>query len=120
DAAGDQRLVAYVVAADGAALTTTRLRERLQEKLPVYMTPTHFVSVEALPLTANGKVDRRALADTAAIGDLREELVAPRNDLERTVATAFGEVLNVEVIGVHDNFFALGGHSLLAVRLVNL
>ena len=117
---GVAQLVAYIVATDGAALTPARLRERLQETLPAYMIPSQFVSVEALPLTPNGKVDRRALADTVAPADLREELVAPRDAFERTVAMAFASVLSVGAIGVHDNFFALGGHSLLAVRLVNL
>ncbi|MDB4966675.1 MAG: lgrD, partial [Myxococcales bacterium] len=119
DAAGHKRLFAYVVPAADAALTPTALHDALEAMLPAYMIPNGFVSLEALPVTANGKVDRRALLELGAFDELREEFVAPRDALERKLADLFCEVLETDVVGVHDNFFALGGHSLLAVRLVD-
>ncbi len=133
DAPGDRRLVAYLTASpvpaaapagagpDGEApptLDAAELRRRCQERLPAYMVPAAFVVLERLPLLPNGKLDRRALpAPDAARPELAERFVAPRGELERTVATAWQEVLGVERVGIRDNFFDLGGHSLLLVSL---
>jgi amino acid adenylation domain-containing protein len=119
DETGHSHLVAYLVAADPQRpLAPDALRELIAERLPAYMIPGAWVTLEELPLTANGKVDLDALPepvfDRSAAS---EEMVAPRTEAERGLAKIWSEVLEVGEIGVHDNFFALGGHSLLAVRL---
>jgi acyl carrier protein len=114
---GDRKLVAYVAGeADSAAL-----RDYLKEKLPDYMVPAAFISLPVLPLTPNGKVDRRALARMAPEpqGGAAEAYVAPRNPIEEILVTLWAEVLGVDRVGVHDDFFDLGGHSLLGVQLVS-
>ncbi|HEX8293412.1 MAG TPA: phosphopantetheine-binding protein, partial [Pyrinomonadaceae bacterium] len=95
------------------------VRAFLKASLPDYMIPSAFVHLDALPLTPNGKVDRRALpAPERTRPDLAGAFVAPRTGIEEMVAAAWSQVLGLEKIGVHDNFFALGGHSLLATRVV--
>ncbi|MCA1568066.1 MAG: amino acid adenylation domain-containing protein [Acidobacteria bacterium] len=97
-----------------------RLRAHLQERLPVYMVPSAFVMVDALPLNANGKVDRRALpAPDMLRPELGESYVAPRGAVEEQVADVWRQVLGAERVGVHDNFFELGGHSLIATQVVS-
>jgi amino acid adenylation domain-containing protein len=119
DPPGDKRLVAYVVPADPAEVDVEWLRPFLQTRLPDYMQPATYVVLEQLPLTPAGKLDRRALPapqhgrDTAA-----HSFVAPRGALEEAIAEIWREVLRVEQVGVHDNFFAVGGHSLLATQVV--
>ncbi|WP_345144602.1 amino acid adenylation domain-containing protein, partial [Dactylosporangium darangshiense] len=117
----DRRLVAYVVAgaASEGVPSTTQLRRFLGGLLPEYMIPGAFVEVSAIPLTANGKVDRAALAAVEVRAERAEEFVAPRTATEELLAEVWLEVLGVERIGVHDNFFELGGHSLLATRVVS-
>ncbi|HEX8557853.1 MAG TPA: amino acid adenylation domain-containing protein [Pyrinomonadaceae bacterium] len=111
DGRGPVRLAAYVVTRGGDV--PGDLREFLRERLPEYMIPSAFVRLEELPLNANGKLDRKALpAPSDAPGAAREAYVAPRSELERTIAGVWQEVLKVERVGVHDNFFGLGGHSL--------
>ncbi|MEV4013020.1 amino acid adenylation domain-containing protein [Nonomuraea angiospora] len=120
-ASGERRLVAYVRPKDGAALTPSQLRAYAAERMPAYMVPSLFVSLPELPLTVNGKVDRRALPDPGEVRPDREEAyVAPRTPAERAVAEVWSRVLQVDRVGVHDNFFALGGDSIRAVRLVGL
>jgi amino acid adenylation domain-containing protein len=115
---GEKRLVAYVVATDGQTPTVGELRRHLQEQLPDYMLPNAFVFLAELPLTNNGKVDRRALpAPGAARPESDGGYVAPRTAAEGLLCGVWSEVLGVERVGVHDNFFALGGHSLLAARV---
>ena len=125
-AAGDEaharRLVAFVVPRPGSGAGDPReLREWLKGHLPLYMVPAAVVAVESLPLTAHGKVDRRALAGQAAEAGRgeRREVVAPRTDLERRLVEVWAGLLRVEAVGVHDNFFDLGGDSLLAIQLVS-
>jgi hypothetical protein len=119
DVPGETRLVAYLVPIEGSAPTPRELREFLAEKLPAYMLPTAFVRLEALPLTPNGKVDRRVLPDPCQADlPLDHDFVPPRTLVEETVAAIWGQVLGVERVGLHDDFFASGGHSLLATQLV--
>ncbi len=119
DSPGDKRLVAYVVPREPGRLTIEALRAHLQKSLPEHMVPSSWVFLESLPLNANGKIDRKALpAPDANRADLGVEYVAPRTEMEQLLAGIWAEVLKVERVGIHDNFFALGGHSLLATQLV--
>ncbi len=114
---GSKRLVGYYVPGPFPGPAPESLREFLLRKLPDYMVPNVMVPLEALPLSANGKVDRRALPAPQALGGTRT-FVAPRDEWERGLATIWEEVLETRPIGAGDNFFDLGGHSLLAVRLM--
>jgi amino acid adenylation domain-containing protein len=113
DAPGDRRIVAYVV---GISLGVKELRDGLKETLPDYMLPAAFVTLDALPLTPSGKVDRRALP---APGTARPDLdfAAPRNPVEEMLAGIFCEVLKLDRVGIDDDFFVLGGHSLLVAQV---
>ena len=117
----DRRLVAYIVPESGPALPpATELRRFLQAHLPEYMVPAQFVPLDALPRTAHGKLDRRALPipdqEHLFVG---HEYVEPRTQLEKELASIWSELLGFDSAGIHDNFFDLGGHSLLATRLVS-
>jgi amino acid adenylation domain-containing protein/non-ribosomal peptide synthase protein (TIGR01720 family)/FkbM family methyltransferase len=119
ESAADQaRLVAWVTAEPGASLDLVGLRTFLQESLPGYMVPAALVVLPALPLTSNGKVDRRALPDPDP-ADVTVAPVAPRTPAEELVAEIWAEVLRLESVGVDEDFFALGGHSLLATRVMS-
>ena len=117
DSQGNKRLVAYVV--PHADFERDALISALKEKLPEYMVPSLFVELETLPLTANGKVDRKALPDPDAGELLKNQYVAPANDTESRLAAIWQDVLEVDQVGINDDFFELGGHSLLAVRLIS-
>jgi len=115
-------LVAYLVPNSNAVLPTIEdLRSHLAQSLPDYMIPAYFVELETLPLTTSGKVNRKALPEpqTAQIA-LGTTYVAPRNEMEATLADIWQTLLNREKVGIHDNFFEIGGHSLRAIRLVSL
>lgn len=123
DQPGDKRIVAFMVPRPTNRLGLGQLREQLRAQLPAHMIPSTFIELEALPLTVNGKVDRRALlvaADSRASKvDLTSTYLAPRTPLEQVLADIWGEILHLKDVGVHDNFFELGGHSLLATQLVS-
>ena len=120
DQPGDQRLVAYVVLNNCFAPSVSELRSSLKYRLPDYMTPSAFVFLDTLPLNPNGKVDRRALPPPSpARPDLNTPFVASRTPVEETIARIWSEVLSLDQVGVHDNFFDLGGHSLAATRVVS-
>ena len=111
-----KRLVAYVVKVAGTNLSEEELKGRLRNQLPDYMVPSRIVFLEQLPLTPNGKVNRKALPAPKADGE--EQYVAPRSELEKLIAGVWCETLQVEKVGISDNFFDLGGHSLLAIKAI--
>ncbi|NER29540.1 MAG: amino acid adenylation domain-containing protein, partial [Symploca sp. SIO1C4] len=119
DEPGDKRLVAYAVPQSESSPTTAQLRQFLEAKLPAYMVPNAFVILESLPLTANGKINRRALPAPDVNSDRQNQYVAPRTPTEKILAQIWGQVLKVEQVSIEDNFFELGGHSLLATQLVS-
>jgi amino acid adenylation domain-containing protein len=111
-------LIAYV-ADGGAGLSVDRVRTFARDRLPAYTVPSAFVVLPALPLTANGKIDREALPDRDPSGDApRADVVQPRNALEETIADVWRAVLQRANVGVTDNFFDLGGHSLLIIQVL--
>ena len=117
---GTIRLVAYVVAEGGGPSAALELKGFLGTRLPEYMVPSAFVFLERMPLTPNGKVDRKALAATAVPETAsRADLAPPRSATEKVVAAIWAEVLGVESVGVEENFFDLGGNSLLATRVAS-
>ncbi len=117
DASGERALAAYVVASDGDRPSTAALREHLGTALPDYMVPSRFVWLDALPMTPNAKVDRKALPEPADMA-APAALVPPQGEAEQRLAGLWREILGVEAIGRHDSFFDLGGHSLLVARLL--
>jgi len=119
---GDRRLVAYVVPRSGNRPEVNELRAHLAAQLPYFMVPSHFVYLDELPLTHNGKVDRKALPlpeEYTAVADA-EDSRAASNELESKLAGIVTELLGLEHVGMDDNFFMLGGHSLLAAQLVTI
>jgi amino acid adenylation domain-containing protein len=120
DSSGHKRLVAYLVGRGGGSPESFELRRFLSERLPAYMVPSVYVALESLPVTSNGKLDRRALP--SPVGSRPEEArsyTAPRTPVEELLADLWAEVLRLDRVGIHDNFFEIGGHSLLAVRAVS-
>ncbi|MCM3198486.1 non-ribosomal peptide synthetase [Bacillus cereus] len=114
DQPGDKRLVAYVVG-DG---NVDAWREYLKAKLPSYMVPSGFVAMEAIPLTANGKVDREALPMPEET-QINSECVGPRNSNEQILTTIWKRVLGVKKVGIYDNFFEIGGDSILSIQIIS-
>ena len=113
--AGARQLAAYVIYEESTHATVSELRRFLRERLPEEMVPQHFVELDELPLTSDGKIDRASLPNPFGAGD---DYVAPRTPMERTVATIWQELLGVPRVSVHDNFLDAGGHSLLAMRVI--
>jgi acyl carrier protein len=112
-------LAAYVVARRGVQTTYQELQQHLRKHLPDYMVPTAFLFLESLPLTLNGKVNRKALPAPDP-GQLRQgdEFIAPETDLQEQLAAIWMELLHLPQVSIHQDFFALGGNSLLATRLM--
>ncbi|MGD1807088.1 amino acid adenylation domain-containing protein [Dapis sp. BLCC M126] len=115
---GDKRLVAYLVC-HSESPTTDELRSFVKEKLPDYMIPSAFVMLEAFPLTPNGKINRRALKPPTDWGSSAQSFVPPSTPVEKQLAAIWSEVLRIEKVGIHDNFFEIGGHSLLVIQVQN-
>ena len=116
DKTNQKRLVAYYIAKQ--KLDSQQLREYLQPKLPDYMIPTAWVRLDDFPQTPNGKCDRKALP-IPDFAEMSGEYIAPRNSVEKSLAEIWQEILNLERVGIGDNFFDLGGHSLLATQVVS-
>jgi amino acid adenylation domain-containing protein len=120
DTPGDKRLAAYVVTGSGSAPSVQDLRNYLQQKLPDYMVPSVFMFLDSLPITPNGKLDRKALpAPDPSRPELEDTFAAPHTPVEELVANIWCEILKLDRVGIHDNFFHLGGHSLLATQVVS-
>jgi amino acid adenylation domain-containing protein len=118
--AGAQQLVAYVVVEPEAAVEIAELRTALKRRLPDYMVPAAIVTLESLPTTANGKIDRKALPDpTLPPRPPTDAAKQPADAVEMRIANIFEQILGISTVGVTDNFFDIGGHSLLAVRLIS-
>ncbi|KAF9557299.1 hypothetical protein EC968_007703, partial [Mortierella alpina] len=114
----EKRLVAYVVAEPTEGLVRA-LRSHIEERLPGYMIPAAFVRLDAMPVTANGKVDRRALPEPQEDAFARQQYEAPRGETEQAIAAIWSELLGINQISRNDSFFALGGHSLLVVKMLD-
>jgi hypothetical protein len=120
EADDDKRLVAYIVAREGEEPGYLELRSFLSTRLLEHMVPSAFVLLDEMPLTPNGKINRRALpAPEVSRPEIEQRYVAPRNDIEVALVELWQEVLGISPIGVSDNFFGLGGHSLKATRLLS-
>src|SRR5262249_23067381 len=125
DRPGEKRLVAYIVPHAshdpvGQAVTNDRLRSFLRARLPGHMLPSAIMQLDALPLSANGKINRKALPSPDQIQLTIDDTYArPRDPLEKQLVELWEEILDVRPIGIRDSFFALGGHSLLSVRLMD-
>jgi amino acid adenylation domain-containing protein len=118
DGRGDKRLLGYVVGEEGA--TVAELKRSLRERLPEYMVPEAIVILDEMPVTANGKIDRKRLPPAPDAGsDVDSEYVAARTPVEEIVVGIYEDVLKLDRVGIHDNFFEMGGHSLLATQIVS-
>jgi acyl carrier protein len=118
-ASGDTEVVAYFVPMDGQSPTVTELRAFLTEQLPDYMVPSRFVMLREMPFTPAGKLDYGALPVPAPLRpQLEAAYAAPRTEIEKRIAKVWQEVLGVEPVGLHDNFFDLGGNSLLGMQII--
>ena len=117
---GDEQLVAYLVPTTWPGPDVSELRTFLREKLPEYMIPAAFVALDTMPLTATRKIDRKALPEpSTSRPDMATAYVEPATPVELELARIWAEVLLVDRVGIHDNFFALGGHSLAATRIIS-
>ena len=118
---GNKRLIAYLVPDTASSPAPEQVRAYLQSKLPVYMIPSAIIILERLPLTSNGKLDRRALPAPESIparNPSDDRCASPRNQIEELLVGVWSEVLGIEQVGIYDNFFELGGHSLLATQVI--
>jgi hypothetical protein len=115
---GEKRLAAYYTSPGESGAEAESIRGHLLARLPEWMVPAAYVRLEVLPLTANGKVDRKVLPEPETGAYVQHGYEAPQNELESRLAGLWVELLGVERIGRHDNFFELGGHSLLALKLL--
>jgi amino acid adenylation domain-containing protein len=120
DTPGNKQLVAYAIPQGNRSLSAEDIKEFLKQSLPEYMVPAQFVFLESFPLTQNGKIDRKALpAPTHGNISAAHEFIAPSTETEKKVAAMWAELLKVERIGIHDDFFDLGGHSLMAIKALS-
>ncbi|PHM70060.1 non-ribosomal peptide synthetase [Xenorhabdus kozodoii] len=115
---GDKRLVAYFIPQTGITLSPAELRKQLSTRLMDHMLPSAFVMLDAFPMSANGKLDRKALPAPDGSAIVSRDYEAPHGETEQKLAAIWQSLLNVEQVGRHDNFFELGGHSLLVVNLI--
>jgi natural product biosynthesis luciferase-like monooxygenase protein len=120
DARGDKRLIAYAVFEPGTALTVSAMREFLKDRLPDYLIPSALVQLDVMPLTPNGKIYRKGLPVVKQIKGEDERIPEPpRNRVEEALAWMWAEILGMDEVGIHDDFFEIGGHSILASQLIS-
>ncbi len=120
DSLGNKLLVAYVVAANNnTSLNIEKLRGNLKKRLPDYMVPTLFIKLDKIPLSHNGKINRKALPKPNKNIETSTKYIAPQTVIEKQIAEVWKEALRIEKVGIHDNFFELGGHSLLATQIIS-
>jgi amino acid adenylation domain-containing protein len=119
DNPGDKKLVAYLVSLANKSLPLTELRNFLREKLPEYSLPSAFVFLEQLPVSPNGKIDRKSLTIPTENCNLTNKYTPPNNAIEEILAGIWAKILHLQRVGIHDNFFDLGGHSLLATQVIS-
>ena len=118
--AGIKKLLAYLVVKDGCqAIGNEKLKQALKAELPGYMIPSNFIWLEKLPITENGKLDRKALPAPDIEVSRNRQHVGPRNENEKILQNVWADVLGIENIGVHDNYFELGGDSILSIQIVS-
>ena len=115
---GDRRLIAYLIPSRSPAPQALELREFLKQKLPEYMLPSAYVVLESFPLNPNGKIDRKALPAPDR-GGFQAQYAAPRTPTEELLSSLWKDLLQLEQVGIHDNFFEIGGHSLLAIQVIS-
>ncbi|MEE1282145.1 MAG: amino acid adenylation domain-containing protein, partial [Acutalibacteraceae bacterium] len=115
DKGGDKALYAYFIS--DIQLEIAEIRDKLGKSLPEYMIPAYMMQIDEIPVTTNGKLNKRALPEIES--KITKEYLAPRTEAEKVICEVFGEILGVETVGINDGFFELGGHSLRATRLVN-
>jgi acyl carrier protein len=116
----EKRLIAYVVSGKEKTFQISSLRSFLKEKLPDYMIPSDFMEIGEVPLAPNGKIDRKALPLPEGVRpELEEAFVAPRSPIEEDLVKIWADVLHLDRVGIHDNFFDLGGHSLVATKVMS-
>ncbi|GCL39115.1 non-ribosomal peptide synthase [Sphaerospermopsis reniformis] len=118
DNPGQKQLVSYLIPHQHSTVTISEMRQYLKETLPEYMVPHSFVTLETLPITPNGKIDRRALPAPETRTGLEIKIVPPRNQTEKILAQIWAEVLRTKQIGINDNFFELGGDSILSIQIL--
>jgi natural product biosynthesis luciferase-like monooxygenase protein len=119
DARGEKRVIAYAVFEPGSSLTVSLMREFLKDRLPDYLIPSALMQLDAMPLTPNGKIHRKGLPAFAQINGGERIPEPPRNRVEEAFSWMWAEILGVEEVGIHDDFFEIGGHSILASQLVS-
>ncbi len=121
DTPEDKRIIAYLTLNQECASPADELRRKLKEKLPSFMIPASFIFLDAMPLTPNGKIDRKVLPAPGHTrpNNISEAFAPARTPIEEMMATIWRQILEIEKVGIHDNFFSLGGHSLLAAQVVN-
>ncbi|WP_288888070.1 non-ribosomal peptide synthetase, partial [uncultured Eubacterium sp.] len=117
DESGEKAIYAYFVLDDGEEISVSGIREKLSENLPDYMVPSYMMQIEKIPVTKNGKVDKRALPDIEVASE--REYVAPRNEIEEMILEIWCDVLNQDKLSVCDAFYELGGNSIRAMKLIN-
>jgi amino acid adenylation domain-containing protein len=119
DVAGEKQLVVYVVAKEEGRFSNSELRTYLKTKVPDWMVPSAIMLIGQMPMTTNGKIDRKALPDPTASSVAEERFVAPHTFVQELLASIWGQVLKLDRVGIHDNFFECGGHSLNATQVIS-